>query len=141
MQEDSGFSDFQRHFRRWGVYLLWLLTVYAPIAVLASVGNDTDRFFHPKGLFNCLLLIPVALAIWQMIYPTFYGWVVILVPTILYVFYAVFVTVRMLLKTRLWGGWEREDFTDACALSGVAVMVCVALVILRPRLTPSTHVT
>ena len=141
MQPDSSLSDFQRHFRRWGVYLLWLLTVYAPVAVLASVGNDTDRFFHPKGLFNCLLLIPTALAVWQMVYPTLSGWTVIFVPTILYVFYAVFVTVRMMLHAERWGAWERQDFGEACALLVVAVVVCVALVIIRPRFMPPTHVT
>jgi hypothetical protein len=72
--------------RAWA-YGLWLL-VYLPTALLFADEMSAHSGAGVLAMFP--LLIPVVVAVAQMIYPTLLGWAVILIPSVLYAGVGVF---------------------------------------------------
>ncbi len=134
MHRHLGRLLFQRHSPRsaW-VYLLWILVAYAPIAILAVAVNEDHRILHSNHLFDGLFLLPVALAVWQAVYPTLCGWLVVTAPTILLSGSWALHIVYHLFKTRLHGFFDTQDFIGASIMCGAEVLVGIALIYARPR--------
>ena len=116
--------------RAWA-YGLWLL-VYLPTALLFAGEMSAHS---GAGIITMLpLLIPVAIAVAQMIYPTLLGWTVILIPSVLYAGFGLFYLIRN--ATERQPQWEHDlaGFIMGSIFVGAFIAVCVALIFARPRL-------
>ena len=69
---------FGRRIRRgsWA-YILWLLA-YLPFMIWSA----DYAFVHPRPYQFLLLLIPVAVVVVQLVYPTLLGWAVFVIPSV-----------------------------------------------------------
>ena len=121
--------------RGWA-YGLWLL-VYLPTAWLFA--GEMAAHSGAGVLAMLPLLIPVAIAVAQMIYPTLLGWAVIVVPSVLYAGVGVFYLIRN--ATRRQPQWEYDlsGFILGSVFVGAFIAVCIALILARPRLKNVTN--
>ena len=103
------------------------------MAALAAMGNEINGFTRPKILFDCLLILPVALAVWQMVYPTLCGWLVFSVPTVLLSGTWSFYIVYLVFNTRLVDLFRTEWSLVALIMCGADVLVSVALIYACPK--------
>ena len=125
-------SLFQRRHRRhsWA-YVLWLLA-YLPTAWLYA----GELAFHAGARAYQMwpLLVPVAIVIAQMIYPTLAGWVVILIPSVLYTGVGVFYLIRNATEKQPQWQYDLSGFIMGFIFVGAFIAVCAALIFARPRL-------
>jgi hypothetical protein len=121
----------RRKRRRSWVYICWLV-IYIPVALIF----DGDVLSRNVGLFGqSVLLIPVAGVIAQMIYPTWLGWFVIFVPTILYTGAGLYYLFQntFVEKPPQWQD-DREGFVIGAILMAVLVSICAGFIFARPKL-------
>jgi hypothetical protein len=115
-----------RHCRRraWA-YVLWIL-VYLPTAWLFA--GEMDAHSEPGILAMLPLLIPLAVAVGQMIYPTLLGWYVIIIPSVLYTGVGVFYLIRNATERQPQWQHDLSGFILGSIFVGAFVVVCIALI-------------
>ena len=128
-------SLFQRRPRRhiWA-YILWVL-VYLPTVCLYA-GHMGARTYEMLPL-----LFPVAIVITQMVYPTLVGWVIILVPSVLYTGAGGFYLIRNATEKQPQWEYDSSGFVMGCVFVGALIVLCAALAFARPRLIDVTRTT
>lgn len=111
-------------------YAAWLVAYLVTAWLFAG-----ELAFHAgAGLFQMLpLLIPVLVVVVQIVYPTLLGWVVILIPSVLYCGAGVYFLVRN--ATRRRPQWEDDPagFVMGSVFVGAYLAVCLCLILARPR--------
>ena len=115
--------------RAWA-YGLWLL-VYLPTAWLFA--GEMAAHGGAGVVAMLLLLIPVAIAVVQMIYPTLLGWAIIVVPSVLYAAVGVFYLIRNATERQPQWQYDLSGFIMGSIFIAALVAVCVALIFARPR--------
>ena len=119
--------------RSTAAYLLWLFVAYLPSATLCALANDEDRFLHPKCLLIWLLVIPVVIAVTQIIYPTLLGWLIIFVPTLVCVA-AQFIHMGYYAATHQpLSFFDRQDLGEGIFFYGFMALTCAVLTFARPK--------
>ena len=126
----------RRSRRRAWAYGLWLL-VYLPTALLFA---DEMAAHSGAGIAAMLpLLVPIAIVVAQMIYPTLLGWAVILIPSVLYGGVGVFYLIRNATERHPQWEYDLSGFIMGSIFVGAWVAVCLALILARPRLRDVTR--
>src|SRR2546421_12353740 len=116
-------------------YGLWLL-VYLPTA---WVFAEEMSAHSGTGVLAMLpLLIPLAIVVGQMIYPTLLGWAVILIPSVLYTGVGVFYLIRNATERQPQWEYDLSGFILGSVFVGAFLAVCIALIFARPRLRDVT---
>jgi len=80
------------------------------------------------------MLVPIGVVILQMIYPTLLGWVVIMIPSVLYTGLGVFYLIRNATKTQPQWQYDLLGFIMGIFFIGAYVAVSIALIFARPIL-------
>jgi hypothetical protein len=108
-------------------YLLWLLAYLPPMVWIAG-----GLSFQVRPYQMLPLLIPLVVVLVQVVYPTWLGWAVIVIPSVCFAGVGVCAVV-LTAPARV----QRHELA-ALAISSVAVsvyvLVCVALGFARPKL-------
>ena len=120
-------SLFKRRTRRasWA-YILWILA-YLPLMVFVS----DFVFFRLRPYQYLPVLIPVAVIIVQLAYPTLLGWAVVVIPSVFVAGVGVVSVVITVPARDLPHDLGRLVISSIAA--GVYVLVCVALWYARPK--------
>jgi hypothetical protein len=104
-------------------YILWLLAWLPPMVFIASF------YLRP---YQMLLLIPIIVALVQVVYPTLLGWAVIVIPSVFFTgAMGFFVIVTAPARVQRC---EPESLVISSVAAGVYALVCVALWFARPKL-------
>jgi hypothetical protein len=121
----------RRHRRHTWAYVLWLM-VYLPTALLFAGELSAHGGAGILGISP--LLIPVTIAIAQMIYPTLLAWAVITLPSVVYAGVGVFYLIRNATEKHPQWEYDSSGFILGSIFVAGFVVVCVALSFARPRL-------
>jgi len=116
-------------------YGLWLL-VYLPTAWLFA--GELAAHSGAGVLAMLPLLIPVAIAFAQMIYPTMLGWWIIIIPSVLYAAVGLFYLIRNATERPPQRERDLSGFILGSIFVGAFVASCVALIFGRPKLRDVT---
>jgi len=117
---------FARRIRRgsWA-YILWFLA-YLPF----MIWSTDYAFVHPRLYQFLLLLIPLAVVVVQLVYPTLLGWAVFFIPSLCFagvgVFFVVITAPRRVQD-------DLAGFAISFIAAGFYVLVGVALWFARPK--------
>jgi len=114
-------------------YILWVLA-YVPFMVFVS----DFVFFHLRPYQYLPVLIPVAVVIVQLAYPTLLGWAVVFIPSVFVAGVAVVSVVITVPARHLPHDFGRLVVSSIAA--GGYVLVCVALWYARPKRVDSAVV-
>jgi hypothetical protein len=114
-------------------YILWILA-YLPLMVFVS----DFVFFHLRPYQYLPVLIPVAIIIVQLAYPTLLGWAVVVIPSVFVTGVGV-VSVVITVPSRDLPH-ELQALVISCIAAGIYVLVCVALWYARPKRVDSAVV-
>jgi hypothetical protein len=127
-QQDRGFYPvrmfFQRRRRRVWVYALWL---FAYTATVLSYGMDTEA--GPRQMLP--FLVPVAVIVAQMIYPTLFAWVAISLPSVFYAGVGIYYLIRGI-ACKQWRS-DLQGFVLGLGFVSASVLICAGLILFRPR--------
>ena len=113
-------------------YVLWLLIGYLPIAAGCTLADPTDRIIHPKWLLIWVLLVPVAVALVQMVCPTLLGWFLLFVPTLIYAVASMYRTLHYPSVAQHWAPYDTGDFGLAFFFSAAIGLSAAILLLIRP---------
>ena len=106
-------------------YILWLLA-YMPFMIWSA----DFVFVHPRPYQFLLLLIPLAVVVVQLVYPTLLGWALFVIPSVFVAGVGVYFVI-------LTAPRRAQDDLAGLVGSSVAaafyVLVCVALWYARPK--------
>ena len=120
---------FQRRRRCVWVYVLWLL-VY--VVTVLYYGADTGT--EPRQMLP--FLIPVAVVVAQMIYPTLFVWAVISLPSICYTGVGIYYLIRGI-ACKQWP-YDLQGLVLGLAFVSIYIFTCIGLILFRPRLKDAT---
>ena len=123
----------RRNRRRSWAYLLGLL-VWLPVMVFAA-GNLS---FHVRPYQLLPLLLPVVVVLVQLAYPTLFGWVIIVIPSVFstgVMWFFVVLTAPARVQQH-----ELAALVISSVTAGVYLLVCVALWFARPTLADAAVV-
>jgi hypothetical protein len=119
--------------RRLWTYVLWLLTYTITLYLQTTdIGMRTYQLF--------LSAIPIAVVVAQMVYPTFFGWIIIAVPSLLYTGNGIYSLIRDLSAHQQT--YDPEKLAPDLISLTACTVVCVGLIISRPKskhLPPPAH--
>jgi hypothetical protein len=120
-------SLFKRRTRRasWA-YICWILA-YVPLMVFVS----DFVFFRLRPYQYLPLLIPLAVVIVQLVYPTLLGWAVVVIPSVFVAGVGVVSVVITAPARHL--PHELVPLVISSIATGVYVLVCIALWYARPK--------
>ena len=115
---------FQRRRRRIGAFIAWLFA-YTATALLYGIDMEAE----PRQMLP--FLIPLAIALAQMIYPTLFVWALIVIPSVFYTGIGLYYLARDLADKQ----WEYD--MQGLVLGSIAITiyiaVCAGLIWSRPK--------
>jgi len=118
-------AAFGRRKRRFSAYLFWLVAY--GVTVWFYVG---DAGLHLGQTLP--FLVPVAVVIIQMIYPTLFGWAIIVVPSLVYTVNGAYYLIRNITEKQ-WA-YDRQGLLLGLVFVIAYVGVCIALFFSRSQI-------
>lgn len=131
-------SMFQRRERRhtWA-YLVWLL-VYVFEAWFLVQWADFVRFLLGAPPFpNWPFVLPIAIVVAHVVYPTLVGWLLVLLPSIAWTAFATYCVICSVIEMPL----QKIEWGTVLLFVATPIAVCVALVFARPSKCQSSLLT
>lgn len=115
---------FKRRRRRVGAYIAWLFA-YTATALLYGVDMEVE----PRQMLP--FLIPLAIALTQMIYPTLFVWALIVIPSIFYTGIGLYYLARDL-ADKQWA-YDMQGLVLGSIAITIYIAVCAGLIWSRPK--------